>query len=280
MFSVGAIIAVFLIALLLKVLSRDYSFFRDFPGLKVYPILGNFFDVVGSDQTGVYKLMRECSAKYGTYRFWAFGDGQIHTSRAKEAEVLLSSTRHMDKSDMYQFLTDFLGTGLLISNGKKWQKRRKILTPAFHFNILQQFSSIFNEESVKVVDKIKDSMDRGNKVLDVAKISCRFTLNTICETAMGVKLDSIANADEYRSNLYKVIEIIVHRVMRPWLYIDLVFKVLGYQNQVDKCVRKIKGFTESVINTRRKLFQESHRKEQLEGGDGNGNERELAKENM
>lgn len=255
MLSIWLVIIIILLLVFLKVVSKDYMFLKDFPGLRVYPIIGNLFELIGCDQSQVFKLMRRCSAQFGTYRFWALGVGQIHTARAKEAEVLLSSTRHTDKSEMYRFLIDFLGTGLLISNGPKWQKRRKILTPAFHFNILQQFTTIFNEESTKVVELIHGHVEKGKGVLDVSKISCRATLNIICETAMGVKLDSIGNADEYRKNLYKVIEIIIHRVMRPWLYVDQLFRVLGYQRQVDKFVDKIQGFTESIIARRRLMFQ-------------------------
>lgn len=264
MFSISAIILIVFVVLgLLKLLMKDYKLLRKFPGPTLYPIMGNFFELVGTNQSDVFKLMRKYCAKYGTFRLWAVGIGHIHTSRAKEAEILLSTSKHTEKSEMYRYLTDFLGTGLLISNGQKWQQRRKILTPAFHFHILQQFTSIFDEESVKVVAMIKGLLAKEERVLDVAKISCRLTLNIICESAMGVKLDAEGNqADEYRNNLYKVTKIIVHRVMRAWLYIDWVFKVLGYQKLVDEYVAKIQEFTKSIINRRRKMFHESHQGEQ------------------
>lgn len=266
MLSFLVIVTVFLI-IFYRVLSKGYRYYGQFPGPYIYPILGNFLDIIGTDQSKVFRLMRRCSAKYGTFRLWAIGTGHIHTSRTREAEILLSSTKHSNKSEIYRFLMDFLGTGLLISNGEKWQQRRKILTPAFHFNILQKFTPIFNEESVNVVKMIQGEMHGGTScVLDIAKISCRLTLNVICETAMGVKLDSIKNADSYRRNLYKVTEIVLYRVMRPWLYIDGLFRVLGYQRKVDKYVGIIKEFTQNIINKRRLVFQEKQR--QLQADDG------------
>lgn len=188
------------------------------------------------------------------------GNGQIHTSRVREAEILLSSSKHSDKSEIYSLLTNFLGCGLLISNRQKWQTRRKLLTPAFHFNILQQFSAIFHEESSKCVHKIRDKVRTGEDVLDVAKLCSRLTLDVICETAMGVKLDRARNADEYRKNLYKAIEFVIYRVMRPWLYDDFVFKLFGYQRQMDRHVKVTKAFTRDIIQRQRKLFHGSSKK--------------------
>lgn len=62
--------------------------------------------------------------------------------------------------------------------GSKWQTRRKILTPAFHFNILQQFVQVFGEHSKRLVSRLeaeskKDSTDINSIMADVA-------LNNIC----------------------------------------------------------------------------------------------------
>lgn len=46
------------------------------------------------------------------------------------------------------------GINLLFFIGKKWQFRRKILTPAFHFRILDDFIDIFREQSDILVEKL------------------------------------------------------------------------------------------------------------------------------
>lgn len=37
------------------------------------------------------------------------------------------------------------GDGLLISGGKKWERNRRLLTPAFHFDILRPYVQIYND---------------------------------------------------------------------------------------------------------------------------------------
>lgn len=79
---------------------------------------------------------------------------------------------------MYTFLQPFLGTGLLTSTGKKWHQRRRILTPGFHFNILQDFFGVFKDESKKLVEVLKEeSLNQNGTVLQ--SIMSKATLNTI-----------------------------------------------------------------------------------------------------
>ena len=41
------------------------------------------------------------------------------------------------------------------SNGEKWFKRRKLITPAFHFDILKDFLIVFNEQADMFIENLK-----------------------------------------------------------------------------------------------------------------------------
>jgi len=62
--------------------------------------------------------------------------------------------------------------------GAKWHLRRKILTPTFHFNILQQFAEILIEEGENMTKFLKNT--RGTVVKDLVPFISEYTLNAIC----------------------------------------------------------------------------------------------------
>ena len=44
----------------------------------------------------------------------------------------------------YVNIYPWLGDGLLLSGGPKWARNRRLLTPAFHFDILRPYMAINN----------------------------------------------------------------------------------------------------------------------------------------
>ncbi|XP_053687146.1 uncharacterized protein LOC128736684 [Sabethes cyaneus] len=252
------LLILFLIALLLcdyrMKQGEAYRAACQYPGGAMLPLLGNLLEVLVRDPVKAFEYARSSAMKYGqTYRHWIFGDVILNITRAKETELILSSTKHTSKSIVYRFLAPLMGDGLLCSKGDKWKTRRRILSPAFHFNILNDFLLVFQEEANKLVNALEADADRKREVV-LQSIITRFTLNTICETAMGVKLDSYKDADRYRSKVYDVGELIVHRTMTPWLHGDGMYNFLGYLQPLERAIEPIHEFTRSIIGQKREIM--------------------------
>lgn len=62
--------------------------------------------------------------------------------------------------------------------GTKWHQRRKILTPAFHFNVLQKYFTILKEHSEQIVRSLDNN--GKEKVVELVPFLTYHTLSAIC----------------------------------------------------------------------------------------------------
>ncbi|XP_067631944.1 probable cytochrome P450 4p3 isoform X3 [Eurosta solidaginis] len=204
------------------------------PQAKPETIFANVFDCFGADNVVLFNSCRISAAnlqksyvEYGLFMTF------YNVITAEDAELLLNDKNLITKGIAYYFLEPFLHTGLLTSGGTKWHTRRKLLTPAFHFNILGQFEEVFKEESQKFVDHFED-IDMNSVTLN--EIIPKFTLNSVCEASLGVKLDEQMNDEQYRAS-FKMIE---EGFIAP--------------PKMEKHLKTVHEFSSNIIHRRRKLF--------------------------
>ncbi|CAD7014193.1 unnamed protein product [Ceratitis capitata] len=263
---------VFIIALALLVawlhkLNRDYcvmAFFakrlktvdgtpleRVVPQAKAETIFGNVFDYFGANNVALFDSCRISAANLKkSYVEYALFTTFYNVITAEDAELLLNDKNLLTKGIAYYFLEPFLQTGLLTSGGKKWYTRRKMLTPAFHFNILGQFEDVFKEESQKFVDQCKN-LDKSSITLN--EIIPKFTLNSVCDAALGVKLDDQLDDQQYRESFKMIEEAFIARISNPFYMIDAIYNVfLG--PKMEKHLRTVHEFSSNIIHKRRQLF--------------------------
>ncbi|CAG7818847.1 unnamed protein product [Allacma fusca] len=175
----------------------------------------------------------------------------IMIANPDDVEKLLTSTTNIEKGQTYSFIVPWLGDGLLTSKGAKWQFRRKMLTPSFHFKILEDFLIIFNEQSNIFVDILREEF-KDTQAKDICRYITRCALDIVGETAMDIKFNTQTKEDNpYVKAIYKACEIVQFKAIRPWHWVYSISSLTPIGREFNNAINFIHGFTDQVIQARK-----------------------------
>ncbi|KAH8387442.1 hypothetical protein KR093_007117, partial [Drosophila rubida] len=249
-------------------------------GPPALPVLGNILLYRGLDGELIMDYALANCRKYGKmYRVWILNQLAVFSTDPRDVEVILSSSQHITKNNLYNLMLPWLGTGLLMSTGRKWHARRKIITPTFHFKILEQFVDIFHQQSNILVEQLQQYAD-GETALNIFPIICLMALDVITETAMGTKVHAQMSPElPYVRAVFDMSNIVTVRFIKPWQRIDWMFRLLQPRLALKQAqlIKTMHDFTESVIQERREaLVNDQQRQAGNVEGDDLGQKRRMA----
>ncbi|XP_061400078.1 probable cytochrome P450 4d14 [Musca vetustissima] len=224
------------------------------------PILGNVLEFVGNTTANFSTLMDNLTAKYGKIiRMWMVNHCVLFVRDVKYFEDIFKSQQLITKNNLYTLLSGWLGQGLLLSSGPKWFSRRKIITPTFHFKILEEFVEVFDQQSNVMVKNLMKEAD-GKTVIRMFPKVCLTALDIITETAMGVKVNAQEHPEfPYAKAVTETSNIMSDRVVRPFDRFDGFFRIFNNKTyrHLQNCIKIMHEFTDKVIEERRDALQKS-----------------------
>uniref|UniRef100_A0A8D2EBI6 Cytochrome P450 family 4 subfamily A member 11 n=1 Tax=Theropithecus gelada TaxID=9565 RepID=A0A8D2EBI6_THEGE len=86
--------------------------------------------------------------------------------------------------DPYRFLAPWIGYGLLLLNGQTWFQHRRMLTPAFHYDILKAYVALMADSVRVMLDKWEKLLGQDSP-LEVFQHVSLMTLDTIMKCAFS-----------------------------------------------------------------------------------------------
>ncbi|CAL4063452.1 unnamed protein product, partial [Meganyctiphanes norvegica] len=204
------------LAATLPVLVRGWrwvSAIERLPGPRAWPLIGNAL-IFNVNPRALFRVMVDiCCYEEGLTRVWVGCDPNVFIYKANFIKIILSNSKHIEKAWFYRYWQPWIGLGLFTSKGGKWKSRKKLLTPAFHCQLLDEFVEVFNRQSLKLVDKLKEA---NEKPIDIFPFISRCALDTICETIMGVNLNTQDESEsEYLQSVSKNVNLIGNNIDKP-----------------------------------------------------------------
>nr|XP_037848407.1 cytochrome P450 4F2 isoform X1 [Chlorocebus sabaeus] len=154
----------------------------------------------------------------------------------------------------YSFLKPWLGDGLLLSAGDKWSRHRRMLTPAFHFNILKPYMKIFNESVNIMHAKWQLLASEGSARLDMFEHISLMTLDSLQKCVFSFDSHCQEKPSEYIAAILELSALVAKRHQQFFLYIDFLYYLTHDGQRFRRACRLVHDFTDAVIQERRRTL--------------------------
>ncbi|CAH1101929.1 unnamed protein product [Psylliodes chrysocephalus] len=240
----------YILAILTSVLTVIKNYIRTvilvwkLPGPPALPLLGNVL-IIKNNEELIY-VSTYASILFGPLiRIWVSLLPVIVIYEPRHLKLILSTNKNNEKGFFYKALHNFIGPGLITSNGYTWKKNRKLIQPYFHMNVLEKFIEHFVECSHRFVSKLD-----GQKTLKITPFINDCILDVLHNSVLGVPLDLDS---PYRKGELQAIE----RFIRPWLIFEPIYSWTSSANYEKKQKSSLESYTKQILYDRKKELKNS-----------------------
>jgi cytochrome P450 len=119
--------------------------------------------------------------------------------------VLVRDHRSYGKDYTTRLISQFLGSGLLTSEGEFWRRQRRLAQPAFHHRRVESYARAMVEQAVRELATWGDGGER-----DIHADMMRLTLGIVSETLFG------ADAREDARQVSRTVDVFMERALGIW----------------------------------------------------------------
>ncbi|KAK5623334.1 hypothetical protein CRENBAI_015933 [Crenichthys baileyi] len=215
------------------------------------------FDQFKQDGTDLFKVVKWGEHYPYAFPLW-FGPTTciLNIHHPDYVKTILSSTEPKDDF-AYKFIEAWIGNGLLVSNGQKWFRHRRLLTPGFHYDVLKPYVKLMSESTKTMLDKW-ERYAKTNETFELFKhislmtldsiLKCAFSCNSNCQTEGGT--------NAYIKAVYELSNLINFRVRTFPYHSDLIFHLSPHGFRYRRACKVAHSHTEEVIKKRKEALKE------------------------
>ncbi|XP_054177808.1 cytochrome P450 4F12 isoform X1 [Homo sapiens] len=153
-----------------------------------------------------------------------------------------------------RFLKPWLGEGILLSGGDKWSRHRRMLTPAFHFNILKSYITIFNKSANIMLDKWQHLASEGSSRLDMFEHISLMTLDSLQKCIFSFDSHCQERPSEYIATILELSALVEKRSQHILQHMDFLYYLSHDGRRFHRACRLVHDFTDAVIRERRRTL--------------------------
>ncbi|XP_027622396.1 cytochrome P450 4A11 isoform X2 [Tupaia chinensis] len=168
--------------------------------------------------------------------------------------------------NIHRFLKPWIGHGLLLLEGQKWLQHRRMLTPAFHFDILKPYVRFMADSVQVMLDKWENLTDQDTP-LEILGHMSMMTLDTMMKCAFSYQ--GRGQMDRHSQSYIQAIRDmgnqIFSRVRNVFYQNDIIYRLTPAGRRAIQNCQIVHEHTDRVIQLRKVHLQEAGELEKVRG---------------
>ncbi|XP_041378380.1 cytochrome P450 4F6-like [Gigantopelta aegis] len=241
---------------------------------KECPIVGDFRFISGTlhmysgPDHKTFKTMQYIAKNFRRYHMDWMGPilPSFILSHPDVAKLLLKTSEPkarnlgLGMSASYEMGVPWLGEGLLIANGERWARNRRLLTPAFHFDILNPYVTVYNKAADVLLERGGGRMEASSSRDEPFELFENITLTSLdillqCAFSYNSNCQIIGDKHPYVTAVQELTDLWVNRSLRPWLYLDFVYKLTPDGRRFQRHCNYVHKVAEDIIRARKHALE-------------------------
>jgi cytochrome P450 len=186
-----------------------------------------------------------------------FGTNLIMLSHPDHIKTVLSGSHaKFPKGRRYERLKEFLGEGLITTNGEKWAMHRTIISPGFHADVLKHFPTLFSSHSNAMLRRWSDGCIKsdGHKTVDMFQEIVDLTLSIICDAGFGYTGESsTASINSVKKHFQHLLDEMNDKILDPFDWWSMFFP--ERQRRVKTAFSTIQTLMDTIILNRLQEYE-------------------------
>ena len=191
-----------------------------------------------------------------TYYTRLVGGRKIIMSAEPEVarHVLQKNHRNYEKSELQtESLGQYVGQGLLTSNGAFWLRQRRLIQPGFHRERLEGLLQIMNDEINQYKTELAQRLENGSLKVDLAAEMMQLTLRVVSRAlfSTGISQEQLSFLNESFTILQRHI---IKEVRQP--VFNWIRRINGKKRRALSLSGQVRELMKDIIMSRKRMKEE------------------------
>ncbi|XP_045493240.1 cytochrome P450 4C1-like [Colias croceus] len=187
----------------------------------------------------------------GLSKIWVGPLLYVVATNVNDVEYILKNC--LEKANISKFLRYVIGNAGIFAPVSIWTRRRKVLITVFTPKIINSFMDILIKQSEELANQLYEQKAVGNGPFLAWPFVCSYTLDSVCETALGIRINYLRNPNNaFMKATADLMTMTTDRLFRAWLWPDWMYRFSPRSTQFADALKIVYDLTDDIIRKKRK----------------------------